>query len=68
MMGSSVHLHVIIDGVDYVVVIDISNMTFDEVKKLSSGATIKLVFGGNNCHIFGMETGENLEGYIGTKA
>ncbi len=68
MMGSTVHLHVIIDGVDYVVVIDISNMTFNEVKKLSSGATIKLVFGGNNCHIFGVETGENLEGYIGTKA
>ena len=68
MMGSSVHLHVLIGGVDYIVVVDISNMVADEIKKLSAGTTIKLVFGGNNCHIFGMETGENLEGYIGTRA
>ncbi len=61
MMGSSVHLHVSAVGQDVVVVVNTMNMTHEEVKAMSMGATVKFSFGGNNCHIFGKETGINLE-------
>jgi len=61
MMGSSVHLHITVGDKDIVAIVDISNMTFGQVQELHSGVTVKLVFGGNNCHVFGMETGINLE-------
>ena len=61
MMGSSVHLHVTVGDKDIVVIVDISNMTFGEVKALTNGVKVKLTFGGNNCHVFGAETGINLE-------
>ncbi len=61
MMGSTVHLHLTVGDKDIIAIVDISNMTLNEVKALSAGVTTKLTFGGNNCHVFGMETGINLE-------
>ena len=61
MMGSSVHLHVNALGKDVVLVISTMNMTGAEVAALSSGVPVNFTFGGNVCHVFGKETGINLE-------
>ena len=61
MMGSSIHLHLTVGGKDIIVIVDISNMTFSQVQELHAGATVKLTFGGNNSHVFGAESGINLE-------
>ncbi|MBR4108776.1 MAG: sn-glycerol-3-phosphate ABC transporter ATP-binding protein UgpC [Oscillospiraceae bacterium] len=61
MMGSSVHLHTNAVGQDVIIVVNTMNMTHDEVMALSMGTEIKFDFGGNNCHVFGKETGINLE-------
>ena len=61
MMGSSIHLHITVGDKDIVAIVDISNMTFAHVQQLHSGVTVKLVYGGNNCHVFDSETGINLE-------
>ena len=61
LMGSSVHLHVDTCGKEAIVIVNTMDMTGAEVAALSAGAAIKLNFGGNNCHVFGKETGINLE-------
>ena len=61
MMGSSVHLHVTAVGQDVIIVVNTMDMTHEEVAALSMGKTIKFSFGGNNCHVFGKESGVNLE-------
>ena len=61
MMGSSVHLHVNAVGQDVIIVVNTMDMSHDEVAALSMGKTIKFNFGGNNCHVFGKESGINLE-------
>ena len=60
-MGSSVHLHVNIMGKDVIVIVSTMNMTGAEVAALCSGATIKVGFAGNVCHVFNQQTGVNLE-------
>ena len=61
LMGSSVHLHVDTCGKEAIVIVNTMDMTGAEVAALSAGVAIKLNFGGNNCHVFGKETGINLE-------
>ena len=61
MMGSSVHLHVNAMGRDVVLVVSTMNMTGAEVSALTTGATVHFDFPGNVCHVFGKETGINLE-------
>ena len=61
MMGSSVHLHVDAVGQDVIIVVNTMDMTQAEVAALSMGKTIKFTYGGNNCHVFGKESGINLE-------
>ena len=61
LMGSSVHLHVDTCGKEAIVIVNTMDMTGAEVAALSAGVGIKLNFGGNNCHVFGKETGINLE-------
>ena len=61
MMGSSVHLHITVGEKDIIIIVDISNMSFADVQALHAGVHVKLTFGGNNCHVFGAETGINLE-------
>ena len=61
MMGSSVHLHVTAMGRDVVLVVSTMNMTGAEIAQLTTGAEVKFEFNGNICHVFGKETGINLE-------
>ena len=61
LMGSSVHLHVDIMGKDVIVIVSTMNMTGAEVAALCAGATIKIGFAGNVCHVFSKETDINLE-------
>ena len=61
MMGSSVHLHVEAVGQDVIIVVNTMDMTHEEVAALSMGKAIKFTYGGNNCHVFGKESGINLE-------
>ena len=61
LMGSSVHLHVDTCGKDAIVIVNTMDMTGAEVAALAAGVEVKLNFGGNNCHVFGKESGINLE-------
>ena len=61
LMGSSVHLHVDINGKDVIVIVSTMNMTGAEVAALKAGAAIKIGFPGNVAHVFNKETGINLE-------
>ena len=61
MMGSSVHLHVSALGRDVVMVVSTMNMTGAEVAALTNGAPVNFGFAGHVCHVFGAETGINLE-------
>jgi multiple sugar transport system ATP-binding protein len=61
MMGSSVHLHVTALDQDVIIVVNTMNMTGAEVAELKMGKAVSFDFGGNNCHVFGKETGVNLE-------
>ena len=61
LMGSTVHLHVNVMGKDVIVIVSTMNMTGSEVAALCAGATIKIGFAGNVCHVFNKETGINLE-------
>ncbi len=61
LMGSSVHLHVTAMGRDVVMVVSTMNMTGAEVAALSNGSAVNFTFPGHVCHVFGKETGINLE-------
>ncbi len=61
LMGSSVHLHVNIDGKDVIIIVSTLNMTGAEVAALKAGADVKIGFPGNAAHLFNKETGINLE-------
>ncbi len=61
LMGSSVHLHVEVNGKDVIIVVNTMDMTHEEVAALSAGSTVHFTAGGNNCHVFNKQTGINLE-------
>ena len=61
LMGSSVHLHVTLQGKDVIVIVSTMNMTGAEVEALKAGNAITVGFAGNVCHVFSKETGVNLE-------
>jgi len=61
LMGSSVHLHVDINGKDVIVIVSTMNMTGADVAALHAGAEIEIGFPNNVCHMFNKETGINLE-------
>ena len=61
LMGSSVHLHVNINGKDVIVIVSTMNMTGAEVDALTAGTSVKIGFPGNVCHVFNKTTGINLE-------
>ncbi len=61
MMGSSIHLHVNALGQDVVMVVSTMDMTGREIAELCNGAYIKFGFKGNVCHLFGKDSGINLE-------
>ena len=61
LMGSSVHLHVNINGKDVIVIVSTMNMTGEEVASLHAGAEVEIDFPSNVVHMFNKETGINLE-------
>ena len=61
LMGSSVHLHVNINGKDVIVIVSTMNMTGAEVAALHAGAEIQIGFPSNVVHMFNKETSVNLE-------
>ena len=61
LMGSSVHLHVNALDQDVVMVVSTMNMTGAEVAALNHGRQINFSFPGHVCHVFGMDSGVNLE-------
>ena len=61
LMGSSVHLHVNVNGKDVIVIVSTMNMTGAEVDALKSGVKVNIGFPGNVCHVFSKATGINLE-------
>ena len=61
LMGSTVHLHVNVDGKDVIVIVSTMDMTGAEVSALRAGVAVEVGFTGNVCHVFNKETGINLE-------
>ncbi len=61
MMGSSVHLHVTAMNRDVIMVVSTMNMTGEDVATLTNGAQVNFDFPGHCCHLFGKDTGINLE-------
>ena len=61
LMGSSIHLHVNINGKDVIVIVSTMEMTGAEIAELTTGKTVKVGFTGGVCHVFNKETGINLE-------
>ena len=59
MMGSSIHLHVNVDGKDTIIIVQTMNQA--GVADLESGAEIAFTFSGNAVHLFSKEDEKNLE-------
>ncbi len=61
LMGSSIHLHVNIQGKDIIMIVSTMDMTAEDFAKMSSGNEITFGFSGTIAHVFNKETGINLE-------
>ena len=59
MMGSSIHLHVNVEGKDTVIIVQTMNQA--GVSNLEIGAEIACTFSGNAVHLFSKEDEKNLE-------
>ena len=57
MMGSSVHLHITAEGKDVIVIVP----TNGAAANFPMGSEVNMTFGGNVAHVFGKESGKNLE-------
>ena len=58
MMGSSVHLHINVDGKDCIIIVPTLDM---DMGKLAEGSTVRFTFAPNAVHVFDPETEKNLE-------
>ena len=58
MMGSSVHLHIDVDGKDCIIIVPTLDL---DTGNLGSGAKVRFTFAPNSVHMFDPETEENLE-------
>jgi multiple sugar transport system ATP-binding protein len=58
MMGSSVHLHIDVDGKDCIIIVPTLDL---DTGNLGSGAKVRFTFAPNAVHMFDPETEENLE-------
>jgi len=61
LMGSTIHMHVTIDGKDSIVILPTVDLTNDQKSSFAYGAQINISFGGNVVHLFSKETEKNLE-------
>ncbi len=61
MMGSSIYLHLTACGKDTVIIVQTRDFNGDHHDRFPTNSTIAFTFGGNVCHVFSKENGENLE-------
>ncbi len=61
MMGSAVHLHLQACGRDTIIIVQTMDLYGVNQFSFDIGQKIAFTFGGNVAHIFGKETGKNLE-------
>jgi multiple sugar transport system ATP-binding protein len=57
MMGSSIHLHITAGDKDVIVIVP----TLGAAANFPMGSEVNMTFDGNVAHVFGKETGLNLE-------
>ena len=60
LMGSTIHMHVNIDGKDSIIILPTVDLDSDTRNSFSYGAKIKVAFGGNVVHMFNKDTEMNL--------
>ncbi len=60
MMGSSVHLHIILNGKEMVVIEPLADQSADLSKTYKFDSDITIALDGRMCHLFSRETEENL--------
>ncbi|MBQ3496685.1 MAG: sn-glycerol-3-phosphate ABC transporter ATP-binding protein UgpC [Oscillospiraceae bacterium] len=61
MMGSAIHLHANVGGSDVIIIVQTANLSDEEKAGFAMGSEIAFTFGGGVAHVFGRESGENLE-------
>ena len=60
LMGSTIHMHVNIDGRDSIIILPTIDLDSDTRSSFAYGATVSVAFGGNVVHMFSKETEMNL--------
>ncbi len=60
LMGSTIHMHVNVEGKDAIVILPTIDLTSEQKNSFGFGAKIKVAFGGNVVHMFNKETTLNL--------
>ena len=61
LMGSTIHMHVTIDGKDAIVILPTMDLSTDQKNSFNYGAAVNITFGGKVVHLFSKETEKNLE-------
>jgi len=60
LMGSTIHMHVNINGKDAIVILPTIDLSSDQKNGFTYGAKIQITFGGNVVHMFSKDTDKNL--------
>ncbi len=60
LMGSTIHMHVNIDGKDAIVILPTIDLSSEQKNSFSYGSAINITFGGNVVHLFSKDTETNL--------
>ena len=60
LMGSTIHMHVNINGKDAIVILPTIDLSSDQKNGFIYGAKIQITFGGNVVHMFSKDTDKNL--------
>ena len=61
LMGSTIHMHVTIEGKDAIVILPTMDLSTDQKNSFNYGAAVSITFGGKVVHLFSKETEKNLE-------
>ena len=59
-MGSTIHMHVNINGKDAIVILPTIDLANENKNGFNYGDNIDITFGGNVVHLFSKETEKNL--------
>ena len=60
LMGSTIHMHVNIEGKDAIVILPTIDLSSEQKNNVGFGSKIDITFGGNVVHMFSKETEKNL--------